>query len=185
MTIPDAPDYEINSNLIIRQKSTGRIIKSKKCRMNRWEKVPSLQNRFELSIKGELRNVKTKRRLKLINHNRFCGYVVGIDGRNVNVTLRSLMFEIHGVEYYAHNAPIECYATKDGVGKKFETLAALAKFLAGKSGAKIESVSRYLRRKPRPQSYRGWKLSYAPRNEWTPEKQKIANAHLRKVGKTC
>ena len=95
LTIPDAPNYEINSELVVRNKTTGQILKHYLSATNRtpivelhnggksfcrsvknlrkiaelaklnWVKVPSLNYLYELSQKGHLRSVKNKYLLKL------------------------------------------------------------------------------------------------------------------------
>ena len=98
LTIPDAPNYEINSELIVRNKITGQILKHYLTAVNRtpivelhngkksfyrsvknlrrvaelegleWVKVPSLNYLYELSSKGHLRSAKNKYLLKLYRH---------------------------------------------------------------------------------------------------------------------
>lgn len=93
LTIPDAPDYEINSDLVVRNKTTGRVLKpivkdgnayyrltlggakfrtAKTFRRQAvdavgnsiFEPIPSTGGRYEINNAGIVRNALTKKKLK-------------------------------------------------------------------------------------------------------------------------
>ena len=216
LTIPDAPNYEINSELIVRNKSTGQILKGvvkhnvpyynvisfnkRICRTGKsfrhkaevalitadslhWLPVPSLNGKYELNDRGKLRNAVTKRILKKKFHNRFIGFDIRFGGKRLNVSLKNLMWEVFGVYYQPSNrTPLSCSARKNGVLKKFDSLKALAFFLADATNkASAVAIERYLNNRC-PEFY-GWKISYASRDEWTAEKDAVSKKLLRGVGK--
>lgn len=120
LTIPDAPNYEINSELICRNKKTRKLLKgctlprkniyfrlnSLICRSattlraqaeayisnEQWFPVPSLNNKYEISQNGKLRNSKSKRILSPNERS----YDVWIDHKQVTVTADKIFFEIFG-----------------------------------------------------------------------------------------
>lgn len=77
--------------------------------------IPSLKNRYEINIKGYVRNAKTKRRLKLEeSHGRQYVSVV-IDRRKRKIRVDSLMWEVHGVM----PAPLKMRSLPVLVGRPF------------------------------------------------------------------
>lgn len=168
LTIPDAPNYEINSELVVRNKSTGYILKPFFLRGQKryqlcfgnisiirlaetfltqakssnskvdscWEKVPSLNNLYEINLQGELRNIKSKRLLKLKRNG--C-YETKINQKSICVSKKDLLWEVHGI-IERKNAPLAVIAIKNKVAYKFDSLSQCARFLAPKVNYSIGNL---------------------------------------------
>lgn len=121
-----------------------------------WLPVPSLGYRYELSKKGSLRNVKTKHVMTL----RKDGYYEPcIDGVRTSVSVKSLMWEVYGVEHeLSKYLPVSCMAFKNGACLKFDSLKALAKFLAQRSFYSVVRMQQLLTK--RSAEILGWQIKY-------------------------
>lgn len=197
LTIPDAPDYEINSDLIVRKKSTGRILKatprigknfstvtlfnnSKVIKRNVetfrkqavtafkdskiksddwWQPIPSLNNRYEINPKGVLRNARSKQVLSMQNCKGFHGYALRLNNKSVRRTVKSLLWETHGITCRLSVCPpIATTIVKGAERLYFSTLADLSKFFVCTCNKKFDTVYRYIRR--RPAAAYGWNITY-------------------------
>ena len=61
---------------------------------NRWLPVPSLNYKYEFCSDGRIRNIKNKHILKPIETN--C-YAVYVNKRRIITTIKSLLWEVHGI----------------------------------------------------------------------------------------
>ena len=209
LTIPDAPKYEINSELIVRIKKSGKFkkqykrnsgymfylfnagkkvarspktlraqalaaIRSDSC----WFPVPSLNYLYEFSRNGCLRNAKSKRVLKMTIRGNYKYFSPSVGGNILNVTVDSLMWEIFGViPVRPHCARIQVVITKDGLVKKFDSLADCSRFFAAFCFIPFRSAQTYLSN--RQTVIDGWQIKYLPSDDWTDEKQKISDSFKR------
>lgn len=183
LTIPDAPDYEINSDLVVRNKKTGRCLKpiikdgNAYYRLNlgggkfrtaktfrrqavdavtrtNFEPIPSANGRYEINNAGIVRNALTKKKLK--PHNKSVRF---FDGHNqyFYVTINSLLWEVFG-RIPAKQAKISC-TVENAHGKHFfPTMAAAAKFLAPKIFLSFGTLKTYFHKRV-PKIY-GWQITY-------------------------
>lgn len=214
LTIPDAPNYEINSELIVRNKKTGRILTPQKkgqyvsvklCSSgkflagrstktlraqalaalengNKWLPVPSLGGKYELNSRGILRNASSKRTLKIFNRHHFISFRIPVNGKTNYFSLNSLLWEVFGVTPPLPVQPaVKCSAFKDGLYRNFDSLNACARFLAPLCFLSSGAVLYHLWK--RKSDVYGWKISYTPPDEWSPEKESISRKLLRGVGK--
>lgn len=212
LTIPDAPNYEINSQLVVRNKKTGRLLKAA-IRKNRriywlisggkrigrtgrtfrrqavaaqhadWFPVPSLGGKYELNYTGTLRNSSTKKILKIHDSNNFFGFYPIFDGKLKAVSLKSLMWEVFGITPppSSRRVPVPCSAVKNGVRKSFDSLQALARFLAKDQYFSVGAARYHLNK--RRSEFGGWIITYAPPDDWTADKELVSKKILKGVGK--
>lgn len=183
LPIPDAPNYEINSQLIVRNKTTGRILKTRPryntvtlcCNKKRftstvasirrkaiaakeggsWLPVPSLNNLYELNEKGLLRNARTKHLIKM-RRGKIFG--VKINGKKYNVSQKSLLWEVHGILPKKILTPISVTVEFNGEKIEFKSLYALSKFLTHKIYRSEQDLRRQFSR--RVAEIAGWKITY-------------------------
>lgn len=182
LPIPDAPNYEVNSQFLVRNKKTGRILKinhkgkvhffdggKEFCFLAKtlhrqavaavkggnWVPVPSLGNRYEINIHGKLRNAKTKKLLKMWKG---C-YVVKSGGKTITISKAKLLWETHGVVPQRNpSAPLPVVAECNGQKMYFKTFSALAKFLAPKIFYCVGTLKTYLHK--RIKTLAGWTFTY-------------------------
>lgn len=183
LTIPDAPDYEINSKLVVRNKKTGRcltpliiygnkyysIFKVKGSRNavtlrrqavaatevnTTFESIPSLNDRYEINCFGTVRNVRSKKILKPWN-----GAITFRDhGQTIHRRVTDLLWEVHGKIPSKIRKPISC-TVADARGKKFfPHLKAAAAFIAKNYPRSINTVLHYLHQR-RAEIY-DWQITY-------------------------
>lgn len=193
LTIPDAPNYEVNSQLLVRNKTTGHILKTQKrikqkrvmltkktkertfvnvktCRINaveaamecgsKWIPIPSLNNAYEMSADGLLRNTRTKRIIKLNFIRGSFFYIIKLNGKKISRAQKTLLWETHGITFKKHNAPIAVTLKKDGRVLHFDSKFQAARFLAKKYHFAVTTMQYYLR------DYKaeicGWQVKYHP-----------------------
>lgn len=180
LTIPDAPNYEINSKLIVRNKTTGKILKPKLGKYVRmsvnnkfvcgtlknlyanakdrqeWQSVPSLNGTYELTKKGSLRKTSTKILIKRCRDK--SGYNVCLNGKRIFVTIKSLLWEVFGVILKTRPTSILVTIIHDRLSWKFPSITQAAKFLAPKLFLGVPAV-RYHMTNRRP-NICGWKIYY-------------------------
>ena len=192
-TIPDAPNYEINSELVVRNKKTGRILKesfkkggrvhlavegkSKHLRVNAlrckavdamqgdsWLPVPSLEYRYEVNMKGELRNIRTRHHLTL---NRDGKYSTEIKGKKKSPSKTSLLWEVFGIipKNYRSNKPVAVIAESNGEQVKFKSITEAAEFLSKIIFRPASTLSTYFGK--RIAEIDGWKITYYPPKDLT------------------
>lgn len=183
LTIPDAPDYEINSKLVVRNKKTGHIMtpcrrKSySKCgyytlrspvvprgfisrtdvslrrqavaavKNDTFEPIPSVDGKYEIDIKGNVRNAHTKKRLKPNCKDVYSMY--DATGKKfVYAARNNLLWEVHGV-YKKGWAVVAVRAEFQNRRYTFENCAECARFLLDKLPLALNTIQCYLwRRKP-------------------------------------
>lgn len=197
LTIPDAPNYEINSKLVVRNKRTGYILKAsprigknfntvtvcnngKQIKRNVktfrsqavtafkdsklkhddwWQPIPSLNNLYEINPSGVLRNALTKHVLTVQTSSHFRGYVVTIDGKSVSRSVKTLLWEAHGITHkLPHCVPVATTISKGAERLYFPTFAELARFFVRSLNKKFDSVRRQLQK--RPATIYGWNITY-------------------------
>ena len=206
LTIPFAPNYEINSELIVRNKITGNFLKSYYAKANKnfvvhlyvgaerkrcirsvkqlrkaaeinakgmdWVKVPSLNYLYEISKSGCLRNVRTKRVLKLITRADGSAYYQAVV--NGKVTSRSpigLLWECHGImPKKKPQTPIPVTIQKGAEKKYFPTMKECAEFLS----KRVFLCTIYLRciLSRRESEIYGWNIKYHEPEDMTKVKNK-------------
>lgn len=182
LTIPDAPNYEVNSDLIVRNKKTGRIIKPQydgriavqlhNCKRiqkqphtfrrlakaaldkREWFPVPSLNYLYELNKHGLLRRIKSKRLLKL--NNKLC-YHISINGKGLKVSRSSLLWEVFG-KTFCSSLPVPTTLIKDRRVYHFPSLNQAILFLAPKINYSYGRINDIF--KNRLTNFCGWKISY-------------------------
>lgn len=125
----------------------------------RWVAVPSLNYRYELCCTGILRNARTKRCLKLQRRNNYLRYTIHFGKRTVDISLKSLMWEVFGViAEVGKRAPIPTTICRAGRILHFGTLKATAKFIAKIRHRSSDYVRRLLVK--RVEEFDGWAITY-------------------------
>ena len=188
LTIPELPNYEVNSEFIVRNKKNGRIPKvhiSKKgtrevalrhpdnvyrrrsvkvlrrlalAAVNdsiEFFPVPSLDNNYEISIGGILRNVKTKYRLKLSPSGK---YSVPRDGTQTTVSKNMLLLEVFGIFRKGNRLPRPVVITKGDRRIHFDNFRDCARFIAEKHFYAENTIHGHLWR--RAENILGWQVTY-------------------------
>lgn len=190
LTIPYAPNYEINGKLKVRNKNTGRLRKTNAdgcvvfcvkgkafCRSltkvyraaldnyfgyyadSRWATCSRLKGLYEVNLGGEVRNAKTKHKLKPSPYNT---YHLTIDGKSVYVPARKLLSEVFGVACRsALNAKIAVILRKDSFAQYCESIAAAARWLSKKVYYPVSTLCTYIGK--RPKELFGWQIEYLGR----------------------
>ena len=114
--------------------------------------IPSLNNLYEINPQGVVRNVETKREISPFVSFQF-------KERHTSRTIASLLLEVHGLKKNGQNVhAIECSCADGDKQYHFQTLKALAKFLAPKTHYKRKTVEDYLSR--RKSEVGIWKIKY-------------------------
>ncbi|MBQ7704495.1 MAG: hypothetical protein IJT73_03575 [Selenomonadaceae bacterium] len=189
LTIPYAPNYEINGKLNVRNKKRGKKLKNQKGVVNlfvngkkmvrslrqlymaaidgyydvydnnQWSPCSLLKGRYEINGKGELRNVKTKYKLKLGKDRR---YTVRIDGQQICILLQDLLLDVFGIIYKkARNAPRAVILRKDSFAQYFTSLNAAAHWLSNKIHYAPNTLRTYMSKKQK--ELFGWQIEYLGR----------------------
>ncbi len=184
LPIPDAPNYEINSQLIVRNKKRGttstpylpaeslslyvngkRISRMAGCCRRRavaeknkgtWLPIPSLNNLYEINKQGLVRVARTKRIKK--PHNKHWYFFI-VNGTRKCVPQATLLWEVHGIlsrRKFFKRIPVTAEFNDQKV--TFETLSTLAKFLAKKTFWAFWTIMKHL--SSRVAEFAGWKITY-------------------------
>lgn len=181
LLIPDAPNYEVNSDYVVRNVSTGRVRKPNshgtvllECNGSRfscngetyyrrataaldndWKPVPSLNGKYELSSTGSFRNVKTKRVLKPQWRCYRAYFTVVVENRMVWVPLDRLLAEVYDIR---REPPPKILISQGGVRIPFATFSDCAEFLAQHAQCLASTLRNKLT--SRPGSLLGWAVHY-------------------------
>lgn len=181
LPIPEFPNYEINSRLIVRSKKTGRILKAtpklnsvhlyrdkkgfsrtiKTLRVQAesvldtrdWQPIPSLKNLYEITPEGDVRNAKTKKILKVPEDNCCRFHKVGVKRH-----IKDLLWEVHGILYRPPHLPVSVVIRKNNEAYYFKTLTTAAHFLS-KHVPLAESYIKFRLVKRKAEIY-GWAITY-------------------------
>ncbi len=187
ITIPDAPNYEINIQGEVRNKTTGKFLKIVNNIVNlklsdgrntqrrvprvlsalfnlpykedEWQPVPSLDYKYEVTISGLLRKTKTKH---LMTPDKKGLYRVFVNGKIKHIAVSNLLWEVHGIlppPNLSHPIPVKI--ERGNIRQYFPTFAAAAKFLAPKVFFTEGTLVSYHFRK-RQTEIGGWKITYHP-----------------------
>lgn len=110
--------------------------------MGTWEPVPSLNGKYELNNRGQLRNAKTKRKLKI---QRQCGYHVSANGVETYVGIGDLLWEVFGIApSKACGRPVPIVVSNGYTRRHFDTATDAAKFLAPRTKLTKQSIKEYI-----------------------------------------
>ena len=183
LTIPDAPDYEINSELVVRNKATGHVLKpiikngnayyrltlggvkfrtaktfrrqaAEAVTNSTFEPIPSTGNHYEINVTGIIRNALTKKKLK--PYNKSVRFFVG-HNQCIYASINSLLWEVFG-RIPKKKTKISC-TVENAHGKHFfPHMVAAAKFLAPKIYLTVGTLKNYFYQR-RTEIY-GWKITY-------------------------
>jgi|GEM_PF-2343112 len=119
---------------------------------DKFEPIPSLNNLYEINLKGIVRNAKTKDILQ---------YLVSFNAKGIrcNRSIESLLWEVFGQKSkkkYARHMPIS--AEKDGEKFYFNKQKDCAEFLAKKTHYTFKYMQMFLA--DRKKNIFGWKIKY-------------------------
>lgn len=122
---------------------------------NTFEPIPSLNGKYEIDTRGNVRNARTKRRLKVSRSNMVTLY---IDANHIVCrSIPDLLWEVHGKPKKGFR-PRPCSAENVQGKWFFKSSQACARFLLGKTKYTLQSLQCYLwRRKP---IIDGWTIRY-------------------------
>lgn len=189
LTIPDAPDYEIDEKFICRNKTTGHIMTPAKrtktssyyrlqtsavpsgsiyrtavalrrqavaaIQEDTFEPIPSVNGKYEIDQLGNVRNARTKKRLKPNCKDTYSMHVGG--NKFVHASRNNLLWEVHG-RHKKGSAPVAVRAVYRNQVFSFKSCAECARFLLGKLYYALHTLQCYLwKRKP---EFAGWKFTY-------------------------
>lgn len=195
LTIPCAPNYEIDSYLRVRVKKTGQLLKL--------QVVPRRRSYYSLRDKSHPYTIKRSPRTlraqaeeavkpktsfvpipslggkyEINIHGKvrnafskliikpFEGRVVVFDGKKyTNRSVKDLLWEVHGKEYRPRLRACPCVASTSCFRKKFPTLAACAQFIAPQVYRTVGTVREHLHK--REQNVFGFDITYLPRKEYS------------------
>ena len=97
---------------------------------NEWLPVPSLNYRYEVDPRGRLRNAKTKKCLRASARGAYHAYCVSVCGKKMSVSVKSLLWEVHGIVPKKRRNKIPVTIKKGTDALYFESLKKAAKYLA-------------------------------------------------------
>lgn len=117
-----------------------------------FQPIPSLDNLYEISPQGVVRNAKSKKILMPF-------VIMQTKNKHTSRTIASLLLEVHGIKMKVQNArAIECSCTDGKKNYHFQTLKEMAKFLAPKVHYSRRTVEEYLNK--RKSEIGDWKIKY-------------------------
>ena len=185
-TIPDAPNYEINSKLQCRNKKTGNVLKPVKNRHNsgyyslrvtgqkncvkRTPKILLAQARaavqpstFEpvpsLDYKYEVNiHGKVRNAKTKLPIKSYRGIVFVRTEKYISASVNSLLWEVHGI-IKATRSPCPCTAENNICIKQFPNMKACARFVAERTHQKFLTVYRLIYKFHKTELF-GWKITY-------------------------
>ncbi len=184
LTIPAAPNYEINSRLVVRNKKTGRILTPSKnltvcVRVDgktrtfllktireqalaavetvKFYPIPSTGNKYEMNRNGKVRNAKTKRVLKTTDGGNVVHLAYGGKGYAISITM--LKWEVFGITpSKSAQTPKPLSVSKGNRRFFFDTKAACARFLAAELTYSTAGILYYL--SANKNWIHGWTVKY-------------------------
>ena len=187
LPIPDAPNYEINSEFICRNRKTGYVLKPQKLngksyytvysvdrqRLKRlptflrrlavgsredfYEPIPSTNFRYEINKCGKVRNARTKKVIQE-RRNRRAVLLRYDGGKQVVRSISNLLWEVYGKVPKRLFKPCPCSAENKHGKHFFPSLTACARFLAPEIFlSAIWSHQRLCNREP---TIDEWKITY-------------------------
>lgn len=185
LTIPDAPNYEINSQLVCRNKKTKKIL-SLYVRPHRWAYY-SLRRPGQCTLKRSPKSLRAQAvvanqvdtfepipslggkyevnitgKVRNANTKRICkprnhSVIVRHNGKYSSVAVADYLWEVHG-KIIKRKLPCPCSA-ENNYGKHFFTnMKACARFLAPKLHYCVETIALWLTN--RKENICGWKITY-------------------------
>lgn len=185
-TIPDAPNYEINSKLVCRNKKTGAVLsqcnhphggkyyslrpvgqrhttkRSPKCLLAQARAAAQIDS-FEpipsLDNKYEIGITGKVRNAKSklpLKVRRGAIYIYH-EGKYKSVSINSLMWEVHGVIKSMH-MPCPCTAENNSSRKFFENMKACARFIAERTQRNLKTIYKLIC--SRKTEIQGWHITY-------------------------
>lgn len=114
--------------------------------------IPSLDNLYEISPRGEVRNVKTKHALQPTIH-------VQINGKCVGRSINALLWEVFGTrrkDAYAKEIPVS--VEKNGEKYFFQSYSECARFFKKVEHYELPTTRKYLGQ--HREIIYGWKIKY-------------------------
>ena len=190
LPIPDAPNYEINSQLICRNRKTKRKLKlfvvpnrhsyysmrppGWKHTLKRspqhlraqavnathnhtYEPIPSLDYRYEIDERGNVRNTATKHVIAPKDNGK-CVAVRDSNRKYICVCIADLLWEVHGRIIKRRFRPCPCSAENNHGKHFFQNMAECARFLAPKVFLGVKTLKGYLGK--RKSTIGEWKITY-------------------------
>ena len=187
LTIPDAPNYEINSELIMRNKTTGHLLKmlpkpgrksmryilfvngkqvSRRPETWRHQAEMALSPYEWLPIpstgdKYEMTKYGTVRNSatkRILNLGYDGLYHFWVDGKSYIRSRDSLLYEVTGNEKFNHDLPVPVMLTQGRRSHYFDSLTAAAKFLSGVLPITWGGVRAFFKKRRR--EIYGWTVKY-------------------------
>lgn len=172
LTIPDAPNYEINSELLVRNKKTGKILKStivdRESSVGVYTPKGNQIRRFvttlrvqavagtnlnvwkpvpSLNGKYELHKIGLLRNAlnkKKLRLNKSKCYCVTVNGKERRISRQNLLYEVYGVLPKNRRSTIAVKVDFNGTQYHFKSIYAAAKYLATKVYYGFDTLRIYL-----------------------------------------
>lgn len=134
--------------------------------------IPSAKNKYEIDTRGNVRNARTKYRLK----RSFVGQTpvarLYVDGRVSLRSIRQLMWEVHGVEPEKQNYPaVAVWLFRNEEILYFDNMKAAALYLSVKLFYTVKTIRNVFTK--RQSEFKGWTIKYCeeePRIIKSPDK---------------
>lgn len=195
LTVPCAPNYEINGFYKVRNKKTGKMKKnSKPTHTNSpcvnlyyngkmisrtaenfyryaldaylsaspnagWATCNFLENAYEATNIGEVRNAKTKKILTPQMRGQGVFYNLTLNGKRASVSVGKILYEVFGTPYRKSQSPVSVMLQKDGLSYRFDSIAQAAKFLQDKVFYSQHCLKRFMT--ARQKDICGWQVDYS------------------------
>ena len=112
-----------------------------------WFPIGSLENNYEISIGGDVRNAHTKKLLKPILDQNCLYYHLSLNGQNVHRTRSSLLNEVFDANIRRKKAPIPIILRKDKLAYSFKNLTAAAKWLSSKVDRHFDFIRKFMHKR--------------------------------------
>ena len=133
----------------------------------RFQPIPSTGGKYEMTIHGKIRNVRTGFVKKLSVYNGVKQTTFFLNGKSTARTLNSLLFEVFGViPKHSRYEPIPVTLIKSNVRKSFPSIGKAIAFLAQQTSRNERGLWKYFCR--RVTEIDGWQIRYRE-----PEKRKM------------
>lgn len=123
--------------------------------METWEPVPSLNGKYELNDRGQLRNAKTKQQIKLTRNT----YQIIFNGKKMDVGRAYLLWECFGIAPKKHQLRKVPVTVSNGVASYyFDKYVDAAKFLSQQINYSVSYIRSHFAK--RLTYIKGWYVTY-------------------------
>lgn len=122
--------------------------------------IPSSKNKYEIDSRGNVRNARTKRKVKprIVNQSPIVNMYMG-NGKYIVRSIQQLMFEVHGVEPTKLPPPVTpVWIFKGTEILYFANMKSAAVYLSAKLFYRADTIRKFFTE--RKTEIKGWKIKY-------------------------